>query len=425
MPENIYTQQWKNSANIYEVNIRQYTAEGTFNAFAKHLPRLKNMGVKILWLMPVTPISLEKRQGSLGSYYACSDYVSINPEFGDLDDFKSLVDQAHEIDMKLIIDWVTNHTGYDHHWTKEHADWYEHDEAGNFVEKHGWIDVIDLNYQNKDLRAAMINCMKFWITDCDIDGFRCDMAHLVPLDFWVEAKQQCEEIKNLFWLAECEVPEYHKVFDVSYAWRWMHVTEKLVKNFATLQDMKNVLKIYQDYPPGALKLFFTSNHDENTWNGTEYEKYGTAAKLFAVFTFTWPGIPLVYSGQELPNLKRLNFFDKDVIEWKNQQPALENFYKKLLVLKLSNAALHETRNINVLPTELNENIFAFIRCTNNSKVLVVLNVSNADRLQFKLTHPLLEGNFKHLFSDITYKLGAVQSFELQAWEYLVLVSAPD
>jgi glycosidase len=420
MAEDIYTNEWKNSANVYEVNIRQYTEEGTFNAFAKHLPRLKNMGVKILWLMPITPISAERRQGSLGSYYACGDYVAINPEFGNLNDFKSLVAQAHQSDMKLIIDWVANHTGYDHHWTKEYPDWYEHDAAGNFVERHGWIDVIDLNYQNKAMRAAMIECMKYWINECDIDGFRCDMAHLVPLDFWVDAKQQCNNIKSLFWLAECEVPEYHKVFDVTYAWKWMHATEKLVKDFASLQDVKDVLKSYQDYLPEALKLLFTSNHDENSWNGTEYEKYGDAARIFAVFSFVWTCVPLIYGGQELPNLKRLKFFDKDNIEWNSHELKLENFYQKLLTLKSSNTALHREGNINVLPTEFNESIFAFLRFTGTSKVLAVLNFSNKDKIQFKLSHPLLEGRFTHLFSGITYKLNAVQSFELQAWEYIVL-----
>ncbi|MBV9963373.1 MAG: 1,4-alpha-glucan branching protein [Parafilimonas sp.] len=420
MSKSIYTNEWKNSSNIYEVNVRQYTHQGTFNAFAKHLPRLKEMGVKILWLMPITPISKKERQGELGSYYACSDYVSINPEFGDLNDFKNLVRQAHELDMKLIIDWVANHTGYDHGWTEEHDDWYEHDAQGNFTEQHGWADVIDLNYQNKDLRAAMIECMRFWINECDIDGFRCDMAHLVPLDFWVDAKQQCEAIKPLFWLAECEVPEYHKVFDATYAWKWMHATEKLMKGYASLQDVKNVLKEYQDYPQGALKLFFTANHDENSWNGTEYEKYGEAAKTFAVFTFVWSCIPLIYSGQELPNLKRLKFFDKDEIEWNNHPSKLENFYKKLTTLKSSNPALQETGNINVLPTDFNESVFAFLRFNGNSKVLAIFNFSNKDKLKCMLTHPLLGGNFTHLFSDINYKLSAVQTFELQAWEYIVL-----
>ena len=373
--------------------------------------------------MPITPISRHKRQGILGSYYACSDYVSINPEFGTLDNFKELVKLVHDLDMQLIIDWVANHTGCDHYWTNEHPDWYEHDEAGNFIERHGWADVIDLNYKNKDLRAAMIASMQYWINECGIDGFRCDMAHLVPLDFWVEAKEQCEAIRPLFWLAECDVPEYHKVFDVSYSWKWMHATEKLIKNFGSLQDIKNILKEYQDYPNNALKLYFTSNHDENSWNGSEFEKYGDAAGVFSVFTFTWPGVPLIYSGQELPNLKRLRFFDKDEIEWNNHALKLEDFYTRLLALKSNSPALHETGNINVLPTDLHDSIFAFMRINDNNKVLVILNFSDKDRLQFKLSHPLLEDRFTHLFSDITYTLGPVQTFELQAWQYLVFTNS--
>ncbi len=411
---------WLNSINIYEANVRQYTDEGTFNAFAKHLPRLKEMGVKVLWLMPVTPISLQERQGTLGSYYACSDYVSINPEFGTLNDFKLLVKEAHDLDMQLIIDWVANHTGYDHRWTKEHSDWYEHDDAGNFIEKHGWKDVIDLNYENSELRDEMIKCMQYWVTECDIDGFRCDMAHLVPLDFWVDAKQQCEKIKPLFWLAECEVPEYHKVFDVTYAWKWMHITAKFAQNTVGINDLKDVLRLYNEYPPGALKLLFTSNHDENTWNGTECEKYGDLAKAFAIFTFTWPGVPLIYSGQELPNLKRLHFFDKDEIEWTDKQPALQDFYTRLSNLKSTNAALHISNNIEMLSTDYNENIFAFLRTNGNDKVIVILNLSNRDKLQFHIAHPLLKGKFQSLFSDMQYKLGDVQTFEMQAYEYTVL-----
>ena len=330
------------------------------------------MGVKMLWLMPVTPISEAGRQGTLGSYYACNNYVGINPEFGTLPDFKNLVQQAHDSGMLLIIDWVANHTGIDHPWTKEHNDWYEKDAAGNFIEKHGWVDVIDLNYKNADMRAAMIESMQYWINECGIDGFRCDMAHLVPLDFWVEAKEQCEAIKPLFWLAECEVPEYHKVFNVTYAWKWMHTTEKFVKNMAGMKDLKDVLNSYSEYPQGALKLFFTSNHDENTWNGTEYEKYEEAAKAFAVFSFAWYDVPLIYSGQELPNTKRLKFFDKDFIEWTDAEPALQNFYHRLLNLKSTNTALHKIGNIEMLPSDYNENIFAFLRTNGNDKVIVVL-----------------------------------------------------
>ena len=242
---------WVEASNIYEVNIRQYTTEGTFAAFSKHLPRLKDMGVKILWLMPVTPISIKERQGQLGSYYACSSYTAVNPEFGSLDDFKKLVEEVHDNGMKLIIDWVANHTGWDHEWALEHADWYIKDSTGNFTERNGWHDVIDLNFEVQEMRVSLIEAMKFWVNECDIDGFRCDMAHLVPLDFWLAARKQCDAIKTLFWLAECETVEYHEAFDVTYAWEWMHVSEKLVKQVASLQHLKDVFYKYARYPAGA------------------------------------------------------------------------------------------------------------------------------------------------------------------------------
>ena len=190
---------WSYDSNIYEINIRQYTQEGTFNAFAKELPRLRDMRVEILWFMPVTPISFEKRKGSLGSYYACSDYTAINPEYGTMDDFKNLVKAAQDMGFKVIIDWVANHTGWDHVWTKNNPDFYVRDANGNFTERNGWDDVIDLDYNNAALSDAMKNAMKFWIDECNLDGFRCDMAHLVPLDFWVEARAYLEPIKKFFY----------------------------------------------------------------------------------------------------------------------------------------------------------------------------------------------------------------------------------
>ncbi|MBS1639872.1 MAG: 1,4-alpha-glucan branching protein [Bacteroidetes bacterium] len=410
------TVDWAINTNIYEVNIRQYTKEGTFAAFAKHLPRLKDMGVETLWLMPITPISVEKRQGSLGSYYACSSYTTINPEFGSLADFKTLVTQAHILKIKIIIDWVANHTGYNHAWTKEHTDWYEKDEHGNFTEKNGWADVIDLNYKNNELRKGMIEAMQYWINECDIDGFRCDMAHLVPLDFWQEARTQCDSLKTLFWLAECEEVKYHDVFDVTYAWQWMHATEKFVKHEIDINELYNVLHTYSQYPNDAAKLFFTTNHDENSWNGTEYEKYGNLAKALAVFTFTWKGIPLIYSGQELPNNKRLKFFDKDEIEWtESKQPLLHNFYKPLI-------ALHKTEVIATgeifnLPTS--NNCMAYLRKKDEEVVLVILNLSNNDRIKLSLSHSWLQGNFSNVFSELIYSFNVTETFELQAGEYLV------
>ena len=409
------TVSWAKTAVIYEVNIRQYTKEGTFNAFREHLPRLKDMGVDILWLMPITPISEEVRQGSLGSYYACSSYVEGNKEFGNVDDLKLLINEAHDLGMKIIIDWVANHTGWDHQWTKEHADWYLKNEEGNFFEKNGWHDVIDLNYDNNDMRLAMIDAMKFWITECNIDGFRCDMAHLVPLDFWKEARTACDTIKNLFWLAECEVVEYHDVFDATYAWWWMHETEKYFKGNVDLNEVRNVLHAYSQYPQGALKLFFTSNHDENSWNGTEYEKYGNAAKSLAVFTFTWNGMPLIYSGQESPSKKRLKFFDKDLIDWKDPLQ-LNEFYKTL-------AELHHHKAISdgetfILPTD-NNNLFAFIRRKEDEVVMVLLNLFSSDKNKITVEHEWLNGSFENVFSQMVYQFREKEEFELQEFEYIV------
>jgi glycosidase len=413
------TIEWAKGANIYEVNIRQYTPEGTFSAFRLHLPRLRDMGVKIIWLMPVTPISQEARLGTLGSYYSCSNYTAVNPEYGTLDDFASLVQEAHQLGLKVIIDWVANHSGRDHHWTKEHPDWYMKDANGNFTEENGWEDVIDLNYEVNDLRTAMIDAMKFWVSNYDIDGFRCDMAHLVPLDFWKQARTDCEAVKPLFWLGECEAVPYHDVFDVTYAWEWMHATEDFCRHRTQVATIYNVLHGYSQYPAGSQKLFFTANHDENSWNGTEYEKYGDAAKALAVFTCTWPGIPLIYSGQELPNNKRLKFFDKDAIEWKVPL-LLHDFYKSLLSLHQTNAVAEGETFI--LPSGT-YGMMAYLRKKNDEVVLVVLNLSGENKVRFTAEHEWLQGTFTNLFSGLGFSFKGKETFELQAYEYIVYQKA--
>ncbi len=411
------TVDWAKGSNVYEVNIRQYSKEGTFAAFGKHLPQLKEMGVEILWLMPITPISVKERLGTLGSYYACSSYTSINPEFGSLDDFKALVQEAHSMGFKLIIDWVANHTGWDHYWTTEHPEWYVKDAKGNFTEINGWNDVIDLNYNSTEMRTAMIEAMQYWVRECGIDGFRCDMAHLVPLDFWMQARAACEKIKPLFWLAECEVVNYHDVFDASYAWSFMHITEKQTKGESSLHDVREVLHGYTHYPAGAMKLFFTTNHDENSWNGTEYEKYGKAAKAWAAFTATWQGLPLIYSGQETGNTKRLQFFHKDQIEW-NEPAPLADFYATLLRLRKRNKAITEGETF-VLPSAHDGQLMAFVRRKDQEVVLVLLNLSNMERVKIEVAHPWIKGNFTNVFSGLSFAFNGKESFELQAGEYIV------
>ena len=425
---------WIHTTSIYEVNIRQYTPEGTFKAFAAALPRLKGMGVQALWFMPVTPIAKEKRKGTLGSYYACSDYTSVNPEFGTLQDFQQLVKEAHTMGFKVIIDWVANHTGWDHVWTKQHPDYYLHDSDGRFHAASGMDDIIELDYKNPALRKAMIDAMKFWIQQADIDGFRCDLASWVELDFWQEARPQLDAVKPLFWLGEfdeLENPDYGKVFQASYSWKWMHKTEEFFKQKQPLSELYDLLLQYNTIGDSSMRAWFTSNHDENSWNGTEYEKYGPLAVPLAVFSCTWNGVPLIYSGQELPlKDKRLQFFDKDPIPWPSKDISRENglelqeFYKVLLHLHAGNPALRGGDPSVVtykLTTTADDKVFAYLRKNGNDEVLVVLNFSGDGPLHFKITDTHLSGGFVNAFSGAAGKFTAGNDFELPPYGYLVYV----
>ncbi|MBG9375332.1 1,4-alpha-glucan branching protein [Panacibacter sp. DH6] len=408
---------WGNGTNIYEVNIRQYTHEGTLKAFIEHIPRLHSMGIDILWLMPVTPISMEKRQGTFGSYYAAASYTIIDPSYGTADDFRELIKTAHYYEMKVIIDWVANHTGYDHVWTKEYPEWYRKDEAGNFTELYGWIDVIDLNYEVPELRRGMISAMKHWVEMFDIDGFRCDMARTVPIDFWIEARAECDELKPLFWLAECEIIEYHEAFDLTYGWEAMRALDKYMKGELPLDDIKKILVQYANYPIGSRKLLFTSNHDENTYHGTEYEKYGVAARAMAAFTCTWPGIPLIYSGQEKPNYKRLEFFEKDFIDWSGDVE-LHDFYKTLLTLRKKNKALQESASVLMFKTT-HTDVLAYLCSRQKDKVLALLNLGK-EKATFSIDHPALAGSYHDLFKGTQVDFKRSKQFSFDAGEFSVL-----
>ncbi len=407
---------WGNGTNIYEVNVRQYTREGTLQAFTQHIPRLHVMGVDILWLMPITPISVEKRQGTFGSYYAASSYTDIDPTYGSTEDFRALIRTAHDFGMKVIIDWVANHTGYDHQWTVKYPDWYRKDEQGQFTGLYGWIDVIDLNYEIPELRLEMIAAMKHWIREYDIDGFRCDMARTVPLDFWLEARGECDAIKPLFWLAECEILEYHEAFDVTYGWEVLRSIDKYMKGELEFSAITPLLIQYSHYPIGSRKLLFTSNHDENSDHGTEYEKYGDAALAMAIFCCTWPGIPLIYSGQEKPNKKRLAFFEKDFIDWEGDVE-LKDFYRTLLHFRKRNKALQESASVLMLQTG-SDGVLAYLCRRQQDRVLVLLNLSK-DKADFIIDHPAIPGEYEDLFSGEKAKVKRKQKFHLVPGEYLV------
>ncbi len=415
--------EWSLNTNIYEVNVRQYTPEGTFRAFQKHLPRLREMGVETLWFMPITPIATEKRHGTLGSYYACSSYDTINPEFGTLDDFKDLVQEAHDRGFKVIIDWVANHTGWNHEWTVTNPGFYKKNTEGSFYDTHGWEDVIDLNFYDHNMRREMVAAMKYWLQTCDLDGFRCDMAHIVPHDFWRNTRLELDAIKPLFWLAESDDPNYYDVFDVGYAWQWMHRTESFFKKETSLRDMNLVLKIYDEqYPRGSRHLFFTTNHDENSWNGTEFEKYGDAARGLAVFTYTWNGVPLVYSGQEIPNTKRLKFFDKDQLDFgtsfKNH-----DFYKTLNQFRKEHPAFtgYPLTSPDMVPTNHPDKVTCYHKRAGDADMLVAINLS-PETISVEIASGLVTGDFRSVLDTRTFNFDGSIRIECGPWDALVLTN---
>lgn len=418
--------EWAHTTTIYEVNMRQYTPEGTLNAFAREIPRLKELGVHTLWFMPLTPIAQKNRKGTLGSYYACSDYTAVSAEFGTADDFKNLVKQAHDAGMKVIIDWVANHTGWDHKWTKEHPDYYLMDTATNdFQIASGMDDIIELDFSKPALRTAMIDAMKWWVTEFDIDGFRCDLAFWVELDFWKEARPQLDAVKPLLWLGEfdeLEKPEYGEVFDASYSWTWMHRTEDFYKKNEPVDSLYSILKRYDDLGDSSMRAWFTTNHDENSWNGTEYEKYGAMAKALAVFSITWNGVPLIYSGQELANTKRIEFFEKDTIMAGAAAAEMTAFYQSLLKLKNNNPALRagdaSVQTFRIKTSEPSR-VFAWLRKNGKREVLTILNLSPENKLRFDITDEKVTGSFTNVFSGAVNDFTTEKSFEMQAWEYLV------
>jgi glycosidase len=412
---------WSYNNAIYEVNIRQFTNEGTIKAFEKHLPRLKELGADILWLMPIHPIGVKNRKGTLGSYYSVKDYKAVNPEFGTLEEFKSLVKMIHKMGMHVIIDWVANHTAWDHNWIKEHPDFYTKNSLGNFISPNDdWTDVADLNFENKDLRAEMIEALKFWVEEYDIDGYRCDVAGMVPIEFWIEARTELEKIKNVFMLAEWDTPEVHLAFDMTYDWNLHHILNRIAKEENTVLDLiKHLNKNEEKFPADAFRMQFTSNHDENSWNGTEFERLGDGVETFAVLSCLIPDMPLVYTGQEAGNTKRLAFFEKDLVEWKDDK--LFDIYSRLFQLKKNNKTLQNGTpggEMNYIKSSDEKNIFAFSRSLEKDKVLAVFNLSNKP-VELELTGESLPGNYKNYFTGKLETFSANEPFKLNPWEYRV------
>lgn len=424
------------NAVIYEVNVRQYTEEGTFKAFEEHLPRLKKLGVDILWLMPIHPISEVNRKGSLGSPYSVADYYAVNQEYGSEADFRNLVQEAHKQGFKVILDWVANHTGWENPWIAEHPEWYTQDSNGNIVMPPGtdWSDVADLNFENQEMRSEMINAMSYWVTEYDIDGFRADVAHSVPVDFWNQASSALHEIKDVFMLAEDggDLALLKTAFDTNYAWPLKDLFNRLGKNNADAGDFRRNLKStsYQ-YKDGLYQMVFITNHDENSWSGTEFERLGENVKNLALLSFTVPGMPLIYSGQEIGLDRRLEFFEKDPISWPERskwgESDWEQFYTQLVSLKTNNTALWTAgAGGNLKPLHFdNTDLIAFSRSTGATKslkandVIVIMNLSSEPQTQL-LEIGELSGSYTDWFTGETADLEAEQMIELEPNSFRVL-----
>ncbi len=417
-------EKWFATSNIYEVNLRQYSKAGTINEFAKSLPRLKDMGVEILWFMPITPIGIEGRKMTpkeLGSYYAVRNYKAVNEEFGTMADWKALVNEAHSMGFKVITDWVANHSAPDNPWMKTHPQFYEKDSTGKIISPFDWTDTRKLDYKNRELRDSMIAAMKFWLTETDMDGFRCDVAGEVPTDFWKECIMALRAAKpGIFMLAEAEKPELHTAgFDASYAWGAMGAMKDLYtgkKNLAQFDSLLNAN--ISSHPGGAARMFFTTNHDENTWNGTEFEKFGNAYKTFAVFSQTMAqSIPLIYSGQELPNKKRLKFFVRDPIPWTGKYE-MATFYKTLLTLRKTNPALAFDATYKRLQSSNDNAVFAYSREKQGRKAVMIFNMSKKGQ-KFTLKDSTINGDPLNLFMGVNEKISDTHEFNIEPWGYIV------
>lgn len=393
---NLIAPEWSKNGVIYELNVRQFTPTGTFSEAETHLDRLKELGVDIIWLMPITPIGLESRKGPLGSYYSVKNYTEINPEYGTIDDFRRFVATAHSKGLKVIIDWVANHTSRDAKWINN-KDWYVLDSLGNPVAPFDWTDVAKLNYSNESMRKEMLNSMKFWIEEADIDGFRCDVAGEVPVDFWDNATKELREVKSdIFFLAEAETPELQiNSFNSYYAWNLHHIMNKVAQGKANADTLRSFLSsLYNKFPKNTYPMNFTSNHDENSWNGSEFERMGVYVKPMAALSFLMPGIPLIYNGQEVGFNKRLEFFQKDTINWEGDSSYGE-LYKNLAALRKENSAfsLMQEGSFALPIIEGKNNIFIIKYEKENSCVAGFFNFTQ-DTISINLTNEIKSGKYK-------------------------------
>lgn len=412
---------WVYDATIYEVNVRQYTEEGTFSAFQQHIPRLKELGVDILWFMPIQTIGDVERKGTLGSYYSIKNYTEVNSEFGAIEDFKAVVNKAHALGMKVILDWVANHTSRDAVWL-ENEDWYVTDSDGKIVAPYDWSDVAKLNYDNENMRTAMLESMLWWVREAGIDGFRCDVANEVPTDFWITATDSLKSLKpDIFMLAEAEEPELNEqAFDAYYAWDFHHKMNMVAKGDGNVDSLRASLnKMNNRFDDRAIPMYFTSNHDENSWNGTEFERMSDAVPTFAALTYVLPGMPLIYNGQEVGFNRRLEFFEKDNIDWPSAESAhwLTDLYKHLNALKEANPALFAQEKggeMVEIANNMPQKVWSFKRIKENNEVHCIFNFSD-EEVWVEFEEGVSGSSFREFY--IEEPSVGISAIQLKPWEY--------
>ena len=376
--------EWSYSAVLYELNIRQFTAEGTFNAAIERLPFLRSIGVDAIWMMPIYPIGVEGRKGSLGSYYSIRDYKGVNSEFGTEDDLRAFISAAHAMGIKVLLDWVANHTARDARWiTERAADWYERDEQGVAKVPWDWTDTAKLNYANHDVWRGQIDAMRYWVEEFGVDGFRCDMAMLVPIEFWQEVSEELHRIKDdIFMLAEAEEDNlFDRAFNMSYQWNVHHIMVDIAKGARRVWDLRNAIHSERArYPREAMRMSFTSNHDENSWSGSEQSRFGAALEVMTALTFLMPStMPLIYTGQEVGYDHSFEFFERDHLPAEHyRENRTTELYRRLCSLKHKERALDAgERGGDMIEIENNAKdcMMTFVREVEGSRVVAILNLS--------------------------------------------------
>lgn len=418
---------WSHDAVLYQINLRQFTSEGSIAAAEAELPRLAELGVDILWLMPVQPIGVAERKGELGSPYSISDYRAVNPELGTMEDMRAFIDAAHELGFHVILDWVANHSAWDNPLIEAHPDWYSRDWRGDMQPPPGtdWSDVADFDYGNADLRDYMAESMAFWVREVGFDGFRCDVAGFVPIDFWERVRAELDAIRPVFMLAEWEQRDLHRdAFDATYAWTWNNTMHDVAMGHADAGALRGHY-FYEEansWPRDAYRMRYTSNHDQNSWEGTQFERFGDALEAAIILSFTGSGIPLIYNGQEAGNQDRLAFFQRDPIEWREHP--LNALFRDLVDLRHANSALWAGAAgapMQNIQNSHQSSVFSFLRQDSRNAVLTAINFSAAP-VQTVLHEGPHQGLYRDWQTGESIRFEADTMLELRPWEGRVFIA---